>query len=202
MSAQLSLMTAILKEFYIGPLRNQINMASPVYQRVKRNSLDVSGVEAWIPLKKAHSQAIGSRAELGPLPTAKQVKTKEAKVPLKNFYGVMRVSGPSIKATRNDRGAFVKIIDLEATGMKEGMTIDFNRQFYGTARGDIAKTGVTSASLTVVLASDANMELFVEDMNIDIFNSGETIITNGNSRTIEAIDKTAKTLLLILLGVS
>ena len=68
MSATLATANAILKEDYLGPLRSALNTSTPVLTRLDKNSRDIVGKEAWIPVELELNQGGGARAESAVLP--------------------------------------------------------------------------------------------------------------------------------------
>lgn len=185
---------AILKEDYLGPLRTTLNTVTPVFQRLDKNTRDIVGKEAWIPLEMALNQGAGARAELAVLPTAGRTTFQELKVPLASYYGSMSISGQVMRQTaKGDKGSFGRIMDLEAKSMRRTLGLVLGHDVYLGSK--LSDNGVTAASTTVVLASNANMEYYFEGMVVDIVITTTGVkITDGDSRTITAVDRTAKTI--------
>jgi len=151
--ATLSTLTAILKEYYLPPVRDQINNEIVVLSRWDVNSKDLVGLQANVPLHTARSGGIGARPELGTLPAATNQAYAKAVYDLKYLYGRIQVSGPSLQKTKNTSGAFLEAYKSELDGIKNDLMNDLARQFYGAGNGRIATCGVTSAAAEVVLGS-------------------------------------------------
>jgi hypothetical protein len=151
--ATLTTLTALLKEYYLPPVRDQINNEILVLQRWDVNKKDLVGLKAVVPLHTTRSGGIGARPELGTLPPAASQAYARAEYDLKYLYGRIEVSGPSLQKTKNTSGAFLEAYKSELEGIKNDLQNDLARQFYGTGDAIVANTGVTSASTTVVLAS-------------------------------------------------
>lgn len=192
--ATLAIANAILKDDYLGPLRSALNVATPIYDRVTKNSRDIVGRQAWIPVEMALSQAAGARAENAQLPDSDKGEYQELKVSLKHYYGSMSVTGPVLRQTaKGDRGAFARIVDVEAKGMKKLLSLVCAHDMYlgHTLATCTAEAGVN----TLQLASNTNMQYFFKNMKIDVvLTSDGTKNANGDSLTITAVDKPNKTI--------
>lgn len=151
--ATLSTLTAILKEYYLPPVRDQINNEIVVLNRWDVNSKDLVGLQAIVPLHTARSGGIGARPELGTLPSASNQAYARATYDLKYLYGRIEVSGPSLQKTKNTSGAFLEAYKSELDGIKNDLMNDLARQFYGPGTGVVAQCGASGPSTTVTIAS-------------------------------------------------
>lgn len=137
-----------LKEFYLSPVQDQLNndtiLMSILGSRV--NETDVSGKEAVIDCHYGRTTGTGARADGGTLPTPGYQKYKTVKVPMKYNYGRVQFTGPTIAATRNDRGAFVRVIESEINGMVTDSKQEFNRQMWGCGYGVVARWNATGSA--------------------------------------------------------
>lgn len=151
--ATLSTLTKILKEYYLPPVRDQINNEIVVLSRWDVNNKDLVGLQANVPLHTARSGGIGARPELGTLPAATNQSYDKAVYDLKYLYGRIQVSGPSLQKSKNSAGAFLEAYKSELDGIKNDLMNDLARQFYGDGKGQIAQCGASGPSTTVTLAS-------------------------------------------------
>lgn len=194
MGATKTTASGILKNVYEGPIVDQINSPDVLLKFINRNSRDiVEGNQIVGSIRLRPSQGIGSRAEMVALPTPGNAVWGQPTDTLKHLYGVMQLSGPLIRATENNAGAFNRAIKAEAEAMTTGLSLDLQRQVYGTETddGQIAVCGTTTASLTVQLATNSNMRYFEVGMVVDLFTISTLVtITDGTARTITAIDET------------
>ena len=133
----LALFDAVLKEDYLGPIRDQINNATVLLKRLERNEEDVVGTKAVVPLHTARNSGVGARADGAALPTAGYQEYTEANYNCKYNYGRIQVTGPTIAASSKDRGAFVKVVDAEIQGMVKDLKDDLNRQLHGNGTGTL-----------------------------------------------------------------
>jgi hypothetical protein len=198
MSATKTTASGILKTVYEGPIVDQINSPNVLLKFINRNSRDiVEGTKIVGSIRLRPSQGIGARAEMIALPTPGNAVWGAPEDTLKHLYGVMQLSGPLIRATESNAAAFNRAIKAEAEAMTTGLSLDLQRQVYGTETddGQVAVCGVTTASLTVQLAATANMRYFEVGMIVDLLTITTLVaITDGTARTITAIDETNKTI--------
>lgn len=175
MPATLSSFDSILKVDYLGPIREQLNNASELLKRIDTDYDSVVGKNFTIPMHYGRNEGIGARADGGALMAAGQQGYKESIVPMRYLYGRIQLTGPTIKAARNDAGAFVRAVDSEVKGVTRDLKQSINRMLAGDGTGRIATCGTTSASTTVVVGSTA---LLRPGMVIDVL-----VATTGATST-------------------
>jgi hypothetical protein len=186
---------AILKEDYLGPLRNALNVSTPVLSRLEKNERDIVGKEAWIPIQMGLNQGAGARAENAVLPSAGENQYKEAKVSLKHYYGAMQVSGPVLRQTaKGDKGSFGRVVDLEAKGLKSILSLVLAHNFYLGHR--LAFCAASGPSTTVTLEAGTNMEYFYVNMLVDIGSAASSATSVATARTVTAVNKAAGTIVI------
>lgn len=194
MGATLTTFDAILKNQYLGPIREQFNNSSVGYTRISKNYDSVVGKNFTIPLHYGRNEGIGARAEGGTLPTAGNQQYKECIVPMRYIYGRIKITGPSIKAARSNEGAFLRAVDSEMRGLEKDMKASLNRQFYGDGTGILA-TCASAASATAVTVDSVTKLRVGMPVSILVTASGAT--TAGVvSDVISAINSTTKVITL------
>ena len=70
MSATISTLNAILKEFYLAPIQEQLNQEVLVLELMEKASVDWAGRRVVIPLHTARNSGVDFAADDGTLPTA------------------------------------------------------------------------------------------------------------------------------------
>ena len=164
----LSLADNILKVRYLGPVREQLNNKKVLWARIDRDEESVSGKNATVPVHyKRNNQAGSGRADNGTLPTADTQDYKQAIVPMKYIYSRITVTGPTIAATRDNLGAFVRALDSEIRGCVRDMGRAANRQINSDGRD----------ALAFWTAADDTSGTNVDD------NQGNAFVHLGNSTT-------------------
>ena len=141
----------ILKTFYLPPIRSQLNTSTVLLDRIRAGSEQVSGQDVVTPLMVGYSQGVGARSENGTLPEARKTIYDTTTTQLKANYGRIQLSGHLMRATRDDRGSFVRAVGSEIQNMVDGLKQDYNRQCFGDGTGTLATTtaGSTGSTLTV-----------------------------------------------------
>lgn len=164
---------ALLKEFYLPAVRNQLNNDIKLLKEVEKDSEHVEGRRAVLSLKTSRNWGIGSRAELGTLPTAGRQGYSEERVPMYYHYGVGGVTGPMLAAGVSDRGSFARPLKEELSGITDDLKRDINRQLFGTSDGVIATFALTTSSVQLQLSTSYTTTSTVwnqlsENMVIDV----------------------------------
>jgi hypothetical protein len=183
--ATLSTFDPILKNQYLGPIREVLNYATELLKRIGTDYDSVTGKNFTIPMHYGRNEGIGARADGGALPAAGQQAYKEAIVPMRYLYGRIQVTGPTIKAAANDAGAFTRAISSEIKGVTKDLKSAINRMLAGDGTGALTICGTTSASTTVVVASTAKLRA---GMPIDVIKYADgTTGTGAAGRSVTSI---------------
>lgn len=192
--ANLSTLSAILKEFYLGPIQEQFNNEILIHQLLDTSGENLEGLKAVIPLHTGRSGGIFSRAEGVTLGAAGNQGYQRATYDLKYHYARIQVTGPSISKTKSDAGAFAQALKEELSRIKDDLAMDQARQLYGDGTGQIANFAVNTTVVTLNLAAGSKSESLLKGfvyvgMNIDIGTAGmAAVIATG--RTVTDIDTT------------
>jgi len=179
MSTTLTTLDAILKTQYIGPLNEQLNQDLKLFKRLENSgNSTVVGKNFTLPLHYGRNEGVGAIAEGADLPTAGNQAYADAIVPMRYLYGVINLTGQSIQASKNDKGAFVKAVESEMKGVAQDLKNDINRQLFGDGSGRLA-AATTNASTSTTITVDSTKYLRV-GMAIDIIDtSGTASVTNA-----------------------
>lgn len=173
----MSTLDAVLKNFYTGPVRDQLNNKTPLMAQLKKSTKEVQGKIVVLPLRSGRNHGIGARGTTGTgtLPTAGNQQYKEANFLTKDNYARIQIDGKTIRATKTDQGAFIRAVDSEIKGAVTDLKNDINRQLFGDGSGTLAVAGTGATSATVPVANTQYLE---EGMVID-FNGGAGGSTTG-----------------------
>jgi hypothetical protein len=185
MPANLSSFDPILKVDYIGPIREQLNNATELLKRIGTDYDSVVGKNFTIPMHYGRNEGIGARRDGELLMSAGQQNYKESIVPMRYLYGRIQITGPTIKAARNDAGAFVRAVDSEIKGVTRDLKQQINRMLANDGTGRVATCGTTSASTNVVVNTTAHLR---PGMVIDVLVANDgTTGTGAVGRTVVSI---------------
>lgn len=177
MGASLATLDEILKNQYLGPLREQVNLDVVLLGLLDKDQDSIVGKNFTIPLHVGGNEGVAAVAENGALPTAGNQQYKDTIVPQRYVYATIELTGPTIKATRSDAGAFVRAVDSEMKGAAKDFKRQLNRMFWGNGTGILSACGVTTAATTVVVASTKYIRA---GMVVDILTSASgAVIANG-----------------------
>lgn len=190
---------AELKNFYQGPLVDQLNEDTPIYRGADKSKLAWSGLQVIRPLKVRRNQGIGATSDGGPLPNIGRQTTIQAQIQAKYNYLRFGITGPMIKASQNDIGSFVRSAAYELQEGYKDLQVDVNRQMSWNGNGTLARTNtnaVASTSIVIKGREDGEEALKFVDIDgaYDIYNGSTlvqagvtvTAITSGNASSTTA----------------
>jgi len=114
MVATLTTFEAILKEFYLGPVIEEINNEVHVIEMFEKATVDWQGRVAIIPVHVDRNTGVNFAAENAALPTAGAQGYARLQVNAKFQYGRFQITGPAISAAKSGgTGAFIGYVDAE-----------------------------------------------------------------------------------------
>src|ERR1044071_1061934 len=177
MAFDLTAAASILKENYLGPIRNQLNQATPVLAEIQRKTEGVVGKEVYVPLHTARGEAVGARADGGSLPTARNQSYKESTFKVRYQYARIEITLPTIETTKSDTGAFLRAVDAETKGAMNDLKEDFDRQVCSNdeaGTGTLAAIQTAGSSGTTYSTSGANAATYRRaraGVYVDVFDS-------------------------------
>lgn len=163
----------VLKTKYIGPIRDQLNNATILMSRIMKDSstVNVGGKSFTVPLHSGRNRTAGSgRDDVGALPTFGQQGYDVATVPNKYLYSGIRVSGPTIAATKNNADAFVQAVSSEIDGATRDMKRSMNRQLHSDGVDALAYMSAAVVATTSGTIDDGRGNAFVH------LQSGTTVV--------------------------
>jgi len=139
-----------LKTFYLPAIQEQLNQDTILADMIDTNEEDVSGKEATIECHYGRTKGTGARPDGGALPDADYQKFKTAEIPMKYIYGRITVSGPTIAATRDERGSYAKALDTEIAGVVTDLKKEVNRMLWGAGYGVLSRWNTGTVSTVTV----------------------------------------------------
>jgi uncharacterized ubiquitin-like protein YukD len=189
MGFDLTAASAVLKEDYQSPIREQLNNDNYVINKLVQKKQEATGKEFYVPLHVGRNNGVGYRAEGAALPTAGSQKYKQSVANCKYLYGTIEITGPTIASMRNDKGAFIRAVESEMKGLLRDLKDQRARALFGDGTGRLATFAVNNNTNTLVVDK---VKYFQVGMNIDIVNNSQTVTVSN--RQITAIDKVNKTI--------
>ncbi len=159
-----------LKTVYLDVVANQLNTnVNPFLAKIKSSTKDVWGKEVKKLAPIGINGGISAGTEDGELPAAAGNNYLNFVSTLKNLYGTIQISDKAIRASENNAGAFVNLLNDEMEGLVRAATFNFGRMLYGDGSGKLGKIAEFDAtSGSVVL--DTKCRNVIEGMVVDIYN--------------------------------
>jgi hypothetical protein len=192
--ATLTTMNAALKKLYLPRLQSTVNTATVLLSRLERVLAEksVSGQSAIVPINIRPSEAIASLGDGDDLPTPQNQTLVESSVGYNYLYGTIRITHPTIAASRNEAGAWTKVISAEMEGLERDLRNDVNRQLFGWGNGVLGTTNGTGSSATA-LVMDTGHAIKV-NMVLESFTATSGGSTGITDQTVSAVSGNAVTL--------
>jgi len=167
--ASLNTLSNILKEYYQGPVVEQLNKEVLLLNRLESKSEDLVGKRAYVPLVAARTTGIGARAENATLPAAGAYSYERAIYDLKYLYGKTAVTGPSMAKSKSEVGSFLEVLRSELDGLRTDLQKDLARQIYGNGSGKIATATAGSTTTMTVGVEVLNKGQLYVGMLVDLY---------------------------------
>ncbi len=141
-----------LKVFYLPAIQEQLNHDTYLADMLDVNEKDVSGKNATINCHYGRNQkGLGARADGGLLPDAGYQKFQTMIVPMRYNYGRVTISGPTIAATRDSKGAYAKAVETEIMGCVRDFQKEINRQLWGCGYGILGRWRSTGSGTSYTI---------------------------------------------------
>lgn len=190
---------AILKNWYAGPIVSQFNDEIPFYREMEKGKEKYNGLQVVRPVKVRRNPGIGATSDGGNLPKIGQQTTQQALISAKFNYLRFGITGPMIKASQGDKGAFVSAMEFEMTEGLLDLKTDVNRQLFWDGTGTLATVSANAVASTVITVNgretveDSNKFLDV-GMVVDIVSGG--VVTNSGAQILALSGNNPSTLTL------
>lgn len=177
-----------LKNFYLDAVTEQIDSRiSPFLAKIEKSSAYVTGKGVSKLVRVGVNGGISAGTETGDLPIAKSNNYVNFVAPLKNLYGTIEITDKAIRASANNEGAFVNLLNDEMQGLIKSAKHNFSRMLFGDGTGKIASV-VTANGATVTLDSVVGLE---EGMAVDFYTAGTCV---ESEKKISAVNRELKTI--------
>lgn len=178
-----------LKSVYLGVVSDQLNTAAnPLLAAIRQSTADVWGKEVRRLARYGVNGGVGAGTEEGDLPASAGNNYEQFVTTLKNLYGTIEISDKAVRASENNVGAFVNLLNAEMDGLVRSSSFNFGRMLFGDGSGVL--TTVSAVSGTTVTA--ASVKNLIEGMVVD-FISDDTAVTGATGRRITSVDRDNKT---------
>lgn len=175
-----------LKTYYLDAVSSQLDgYVNPFFASIKKTTNDVWGKEVRKLAISGLNGGIGAGTEDGGLPTASGNNYVQLVSTLKNLYGVIEISDKAIRASENNAGSFVSLLNSEMESLVKASSFNFGRMLFGNGTGFLASVrGVADGFLDV-----DNLNNLSEGMIVDIVDGQGEPVKGATGRKILAIDR-------------
>ena len=179
-----------LKSFYLNAITDALNMkTNPLLAKIQQTTANVVGKEVKKAVRTGMSGGIGAGTETGNLPSASSSDYAQLTIGLKNLYGTIEISDKAIRASANNEGAFVNLLNEEMEALVKSASFNFGRMLFGDGTGKVAKV-VSTTSNTIKVDSTAAI---VEGMVISVCDSAGTEVSAISKRKVVGVDRNTNT---------
>ncbi len=182
-----------LKNFYIQPLREDINLkADPFASRILKTANNIVGYNKIVraALVGANGGA-GAGSETGALPTAGENQYVALESGTKNLYGTLEISDKIVKsATGQNAGAFVNILQQEMDTLTKTLKWNLARQLYGDGSGCLMKVKAATASNILEAADGENTRFLLPGLKVDVHSGANgNVVSSGAGLRVADVDR-------------
>ena len=116
----ISVLDAVLKDYYIGPLQEQLNNEVMVLDMFEKAKISWAGKQGVVPVHVGRNSGVDFKAEGAALPTAGSQTTKRLTFTAAYLYGRFEVTGPAIAAAaKGGTASFIGALELEMDKLKD-----------------------------------------------------------------------------------
>ncbi len=176
-----------LKSLYLGVVSEQLNTAvNPLLAQIRQSTADVWGKEVRRLAQYGVNGGIGAGTEEGDLPSAAGNNYEQFVTTLKNLYGTIEISDKAIRASENNAGAFVNLLNAEMEGLIKSSSFNFGRMLFGDGSGKLCT--VSSVSGTTITAD--SVKNIIEGMVVDFYDASSSApVTGVTGRRVLSVDR-------------
>ena len=125
----------------------------------------------------------------GELPEAAGNNYDQFVLTLKNLYGKIEISDKAVRASENNVGAFVNLLNAEMEGLLKASSFNFGRMLFGDGNGTLATVSAIATDGTITVDSVKNI---VEGMVCDFVEANGTAISGATARRVVYVDRAEK----------
>ena len=166
-----------LKTVYLGVVANQLNInANPLLGKIKQTTSDVWGKEIKKLAPYGINGGIGAGTEDGSLPMAAGNNYLTFTTTLKNLYGKIDISDKAIRASSNNTGAFVNLLNDEMEGLIKASSFNLGRMLYGNGTGLLTTIESLVSSSDFGAVNVYSAKNLIEGMVVDMMDTAGNLI--------------------------
>ena len=179
-----------LKSFYLDAVTEAIDKkANPLLAKIQKTSANVVGKDVKKLVKLGINGGLSAGSETATLPDASSEDRITFTSTLKNLYGTIQISDKAIRASANNEGAFVNLLNDEMQDLVKSANLNFGRMLFGDGSGKVGQIK-TMANVENV-AEMLDVSGLIEGMYVD-FVSADGSTVQGRNFKVVSVDREAK----------
>ena len=160
---------SVLKNYYLDAITKEIDdMGSLFFGKIESTSANVVGKGVSKVVRLGVNGGVGAGTEMGELPYSEASSYITLNASLKNLYGTIEISDKAIRASANNDGAFVNLLNEEMENLIKSAKYNFSRMLFGDGNGTIGHV-VGQSGRKITLDRLSGLE---EGMHVDIWKNG------------------------------
>ena len=180
-----------LKSFYLDAVTEALDLkANPLLAQIQRSTADVVGKDVRKLVKYGVNGGISAGSETGDLPSSSSDERVQFVSTLKNLYGTIEISDKALRASANNEGAFVNLLNDEMQSLIKSASFNFGRMLYGDGTGFLSLVEFVDEGNVVTLS---DVKGLVEGMLVDFSDANDTVISKATGRKVLSVDRATKT---------
>lgn len=179
-----------LKSFYLDAVTEALDTkTNPLLAQIQCTTADVTGKDVRKLVKVGLNGGIGAGSETGDLPSASSSDYMQLVTTLKNLYGTIEISDKAIRASANNEGAFVNLLNDEMQSLIKSAKFNFSRMLFGDGTGKIATVVGVDDYAGVIFD---NVNGLAEGMIIDFYYEDGSLNEEAGTVKILSVDRNTK----------
>lgn len=179
-----------LKSFYLDAVSEALNLnVNPLLAQIKQSVADVWGKDVRKLVRYGINGGIGAGTETGTLPAAGGNNYVQFVSSLKNLYGTIEISDKAMRASANNEGAFVNLLNDEMQSLVRSSAFNFGRMLYGDGSGKLCAVSAVASGNKITVDSVTGL---AEGMIVDFYTASGAVISGATGRAVLSVDRAEK----------
>lgn len=181
-----------LKDYYLDAVSAQLNDGiSPFFAAIEKNVNGVYGKDVKLSVIRESCGNVVAGSEDGDLPDPYKNRYYDITLPLKNLYGTIEISDKALRASRDNSGAFVNLVNAEMEGLVSSAKFNFQRMLFGDGTGKLCT--ITDDITTTEFKVD-KIKGYYTGMTVDIVPVAAGTLNDSYGVVIKSVDLSKSTI--------
>ncbi|MBE7085591.1 MAG: phage major capsid protein [Clostridiales bacterium] len=182
---------SVLKSYYLDAVKDALNMkTNPLMAMIQQTTSNVVGKDIRKTIKSGISGGIGAGTETGNLPQALDGNYMQFVATLKNLYGTIEISDKALRASANNEGSFVNLLNEEMESLLKNSQYNFGRMLYSDGTGTIGRVLAVGGNNTFTFET---VRAMIEGMEVDFYDALKRPVEEATKRKVVAVDRVNRT---------